>query len=39
VLRHRISPNFGAQAEGLGSDEIVARLIEEVPEPSVPKYE
>ncbi len=39
VLRHRISPNFQAQAEGYDSDAIVRRLIEEVPEPSVPKYE
>ena len=38
VLRHRISPNFQAQAEGYNSDAIVSRLIEEVPEPSVPKY-
>ena len=39
VLRHRVSTNFQAQAEGLASEDIVARLIEEVPEPSIPKYE
>ena len=39
VLRHRISPNFQAQAEGLTADDIVQRLLEEVPEPKVPKYE
>jgi MoxR-like ATPase len=39
VLRHRISPNFQAQAEGFGTEDIIARLIEEVPEPNVPKYE
>ena len=39
VLRHRISANFQAQAEGHDSDSIVRRLLEEVPEPAVPKYE
>ncbi len=39
VLRHRISTNFQAQAEGVDSVKIIARLLESVPEPSVPKYE
>jgi MoxR-like ATPase len=39
VLRHRISANFQAQAEGHDNDSIIRRLIEEVPEPNVPKYE
>ena len=39
VLRHRISTNFQAQAEGLTTENIIARLIDEVPEPNVPKYE
>ena len=39
VLRHRISTNFQAQAEGMSSDDLVARLIEEVPEPTVSKYD
>jgi len=39
VLRHRISTNFQAQAEGVDSVKVIARLIESVPEPSVPKYE
>ena len=39
VLRHRISPNFQAQAEGYDSDTIIARLVEEIPEPNIPKYE
>ncbi len=39
VLRHRISPNFQAQAEGNSSDDIIRRLLETVPEPSIPKYE
>ena len=38
VLRHRISPNFQAQAEGYDSDTLILRLLEEVPEPAVPKY-
>ncbi len=39
VLRHRLSPNFQAQAEGYDTDAIVQRLLEEIPEPAVPKYE
>ncbi len=38
VLRHRISTNFQAQAEGLGTEDIIARLLKEVPEPDIPKY-
>jgi MoxR-like ATPase len=38
VLRHRISTNFQAQAEGLTSEALIARLIDEVPEPTVKKY-
>jgi len=39
VLRHRISPNFQAQAEGMTSEAIIDRLIETVPEPNIPKYD
>jgi MoxR-like ATPase len=39
VLRHRISPNFQAQAEGYTSESIIERLINEVPEPTISKYE
>jgi len=39
VLRHRISTNFQAQAEGLTSDDIVERLLQTVPPPPIPKYE
>jgi len=39
VLRHRISTNFQAQAEGLTSEGIISRLLEEIPEPAIPKYE
>jgi MoxR-like ATPase len=34
VLRHRIIPNFTAEAEGVKSEEIVQRLLNTVPEPS-----
>lgn len=39
VLRHRIAPNFQAQAEGYTSESIIERLIKEVPEPEIQKYE
>jgi MoxR-like ATPase len=39
VLRHRISTNFQAQAEGYTTEDIIERLLEEVPEPHIPKYE
>jgi MoxR-like ATPase len=37
VLRHRLSTNFQAQADGLTSESIVERLVREVPEPEIPK--
>jgi len=39
VLRHRISPNFQAQAEGMTAETIIERLVQTVPEPTIPKYE
>ena len=39
VLRHRISTNFQAQAEGMTTDDLIGRLIKEVPEPTVDKYD
>ena len=33
VLRHRIVPTFGAQAEGIDADAIVARLLNDLPKP------
>lgn len=39
VLRHRVSTNFQAQAEGMSTEDIVEKLVEVVPEPNVPKYE
>jgi len=38
VLRHRVSTNFQAQAEGLYAEDIIDRLIETIPEPEVPKF-
>jgi len=37
VLRHRISTNFQAQAEGLTSETIIQRLLRDTPEPAIPK--
>jgi MoxR-like ATPase len=39
VLRHRISANFQAQAEGKTSDDIVTQLLQVVADQEVPKYE
>jgi MoxR-like ATPase len=39
VLRHRISTNFQAQAEGLSTEDIIERLVRETPPPVIPKYE
>jgi len=38
VLRHRVSANFQAQAEGKTSDDIVVELLKIVSEPEPPKY-
>lgn len=38
VLRHRISTNFQAQAEGMTNDDLVQRLVKEIAEPDVPKF-
>lgn len=38
VLRHRVSANFQAQAEGKTSDDIVAELLKIVSEPEPKKY-
>ncbi len=39
VLRHRVSTNFQAQAEGKTSEDIIQHLLEVVGEPEPPKYE
>jgi MoxR-like ATPase len=38
VLRHRVSANFQAQAEGRTSDDIVVELLKIISEPEPPKY-
>jgi MoxR-like ATPase len=38
VLRHRISTNFQAQAEGLSTEDLILRLVKEVPEPDIPRF-
>lgn len=38
VLRHRISTNFQAQAEGMTTEDLINRLLETIPEPDVPKF-
>jgi MoxR-like ATPase len=39
VLRHRISTNFQAQAEGMSTEDLIQRLVRETPPPVIPKYE
>ena len=31
VFRHRIIPNFAAQSEGLGADDIIGKILDEIP--------
>ena len=38
VLRHRISTNFQAQAEGMTSEGVIRRLVAEIPTPEIPKF-
>lgn len=38
VLRHRISTNFQAQAEGMTNESIIERLVREIPEPEIQKF-
>ena len=38
VLRHRISTNFQAQAEGQTTEDLIARLVKEMPLPEIPKF-
>ncbi len=39
VLRHRVSANFQAQAEGMDNEAIVLKLLAEIQSPSAEKYE
>jgi MoxR-like ATPase len=38
VLRHRLATNFQAQAEGVAADDVVLRLLKQIPEPEIPKF-
>ncbi|MBL8871829.1 MAG: MoxR family ATPase [Planctomycetaceae bacterium] len=38
VLRHRVSTNFQAQAEGITTDKMIQRLLKDIPEPEIPKF-
>ncbi|MDR2116499.1 MAG: MoxR family ATPase, partial [Planctomycetaceae bacterium] len=39
VLRHRISTNFQAQAEGMTNEDLIERLVKELPTPTIEKFE
>jgi MoxR-like ATPase len=39
VLRHRVSTNFQAQAEGKTSEDIIQQLLTVISDPEVGKYE
>jgi MoxR-like ATPase len=36
VLRHRLIVHFRAEAEGIDSDDVTRRLLDDVPEPKSP---
>jgi MoxR-like ATPase len=38
VLRHRLSTNFQAQAEGMTTEDVILKLLKEVKEPEVSKF-
>ena len=38
VLRHRVSCNFQAQAEGMSNEDVIQRLLEAIPEPDISKF-
>ena len=39
VLRHRISANFQAQAEGMSNEDMIAHLLETIEPPKIDKFE
>jgi len=39
VLRHRISTNFQAQAEGISNEDVIERLLRAIGEPEIGKYD
>lgn len=38
VLRHRISTNFQAQAEGMTNEDVINQILEQIPEPEIQKF-
>ncbi len=38
VLRHRIATNFQAQAEGMTTEDVIMRLLKDIPMPEIPKF-
>lgn len=38
VLRHRVSCNFQAQAEGMSNEDVIERLLSVIPEPDISKF-
>jgi MoxR-like ATPase len=38
VLRHRIATNFQAQAEGMTTEDVIGRLLKDIPVPEIPKF-
>ncbi len=38
VLRHRVATNFQAQAEGMNTEDVIERLLRELPTPEIPKF-
>jgi MoxR-like ATPase len=38
VLRHRVATNFQAQAEGMTTEDVIERLLREIPTPDIPKF-
>ncbi len=39
VLRHRVSTNFQAQAEGTSNEDVIERLLKDIPTPEIPKFD
>ncbi len=38
IMRHRIATNFNAEAEGITTDDVIERLLKEIPEPKEEQY-
>ena len=39
VLRHRVNTNFQGQAEGMNSEKVIEKLLQEIPEPAIDKFD